>query len=63
MASVIMEMIRTDSMKGTLVQHERFGRGIISGIEGEPPNSTATVDFENNGKKKLLLRFAKLKKV
>jgi DNA helicase-2/ATP-dependent DNA helicase PcrA len=49
--------------EGDTVHHERFGRGIISGIEGEPPNSTATVDFENNGKKKLLLRFAKLKKV
>ena len=50
-------------IEGDHVQHERFGKGIITGIEGEPPNTTATVDFENDGKKKLLLRFAKLKKL
>jgi len=48
--------------EGDNVQHERFGKGIIFSIEGEPPNTTATVDFESDGKKKLLLRFAKLKK-
>ncbi len=49
--------------QGDTVQHERFGNGTIISIEGEPPNRTATVDFGNDGKKKLLLRFAKLKKV
>jgi len=49
--------------EGDRVQHERFGLGIITSIEGEAPNTTATVDFESDGKKKLLLRFAKLKKV
>jgi len=49
--------------EGDAVQHERFGNGIIISIEGEPPNTTATVEFENDGKKKLLLRFAKLRKV
>ena len=48
--------------EGDSVQHERFGNGTIITIEGEPPNRTATVDFGNDGKKKLLLRFAKLKK-
>ena len=49
--------------EGDAVQHERFGNGVILSIEGEPPNTTATVEFENDGKKKLLLRFAKLKKL
>jgi DNA helicase-2/ATP-dependent DNA helicase PcrA len=48
--------------EGDSVEHERFGKGKIISIEGEPPNTTASVDFENHGRKKLLLRFAKLKK-
>ena len=48
---------------GDVVQHERFGNGVIKSIEGQLPNTTATVDFEKNGSKKLLLRFAKLKKL
>jgi DNA helicase-2/ATP-dependent DNA helicase PcrA len=49
--------------EGDTVQHERFGNGLIISIEGQPPNTTATVDFEKEGKKKLLLRFAKLRKI
>jgi DNA helicase II / ATP-dependent DNA helicase PcrA len=48
---------------GDSVQHERFGNGKISSIEGQPPNTTATVEFEKEGSKKLLLRFAKLRKI
>lgn len=48
--------------EGDKVQHERFGNGTIISIEGEVPNTTATVEFEGNGRKKLLLRFAKLTK-
>jgi DNA helicase II / ATP-dependent DNA helicase PcrA len=48
---------------GTTVEHERFGKGTIISIEGQPPNTTATVDFDKSGSKKLLLRFAKLKKL
>jgi DNA helicase II / ATP-dependent DNA helicase PcrA len=48
--------------EGDRVIHERFGNGVIAEIDGEAPNTTALVDFGNNGKKKLLLRFAKLKK-
>ena len=49
--------------EGDTVQHERFGSGTIISIDGRPPNTTATVDFEKEGSKKLLLRFAKLKKL
>ncbi len=51
-----------DFIPGDMVTHERFGNGTVVSIEGEAPNTTATVDFENHGKKKLLLRFAKLTK-
>ncbi len=53
----------TDFAEGDTVIHERFGQGVIISIEGEAPNNTASVDFETGGKKKLLLRFAKLKKI
>jgi DNA helicase-2/ATP-dependent DNA helicase PcrA len=49
--------------EGDSVQHERFGNGIIISIEGQAPNTTATVEFDKEGSKKLLLRFAKLKKI
>ncbi len=47
---------------GDNVTHERFGNGTILSIEGEPPNHTASVSFEDHGTKKLLLRFAKLRR-
>jgi DNA helicase-2/ATP-dependent DNA helicase PcrA len=49
--------------EGEKVEHERFGEGIIITIEGHPPNTTALVEFKKDGRKKLLLRFAKLKKI
>ena len=49
--------------EGDTVEHERFGNGTIRSIEGQPPNTTATVEFEKDGSKKLLLRFAKLRKI
>ena len=45
---------------GTRVEHVRFGKGIISKIEGVGADTKAEIDFENGGLKKLLLRFAKL---
>jgi DNA helicase-2/ATP-dependent DNA helicase PcrA len=49
--------------EGDQVQHERFGKGIIISIEGAAPNTTASVKFDTDGTRKLLLRFAKLKKL
>lgn len=49
-----------DLIIGAKVRHDRFGRGEIVGLEGEPPNRKATVEFQNIGKKQLLLKFAKL---
>jgi len=49
--------------EGDSVEHERFGKGVIVSIEGQSPNITASVEFVNEGRKKLLLRFAKLRKL
>jgi len=46
---------------GMKVEHERFGRGEVINLEGDPPNKKATVMFQNAGQKQLLLKFAKLK--
>ena len=45
------------------VSHERFGFGVIMGIEGIGKDKIASIDFKGIGIKKLLLRFAKLKTV
>lgn len=44
-----------------IVVHDRFGRGKVVSLEGEPGNVKATIHFDNAGEKKLLLNFAKLK--
>jgi DNA helicase II / ATP-dependent DNA helicase PcrA len=46
---------------GMVVEHERFGRGRITAIEGESPNTKATVLFATAGQKHLLLKFARLR--
>ena len=48
---------------GERVRHDRFGEGSIVAIEGEGSNLKATVDFDNLGRKQLLLKFAKLSKL
>jgi DNA helicase-2/ATP-dependent DNA helicase PcrA len=47
---------------GMRVSHDRFGEGKVTDIEANAPNNTkATIEFNNYGKKQLLLKFAKLK--
>ncbi|GIV27098.1 MAG: DNA helicase [Bacteroidia bacterium] len=52
-----------DLIKGDVVHHEKFGRGVILEISGKWPDSKAVVAFDNFGQKVLLLKFAKLEKV
>ena len=48
--------------QGMNVEHQRFGKGKIVHIEGELPNSKATVYFQQiQQEKQLLLKFAKLR--
>jgi len=46
---------------GNKVEHQRFGRGIVLGIDGVGENMKATVKFDNTGTKQLLLKFARLR--
>lgn len=44
-----------------LVEHGRFGKGVVKKMEGSFPNQKATIHFEAAGEKLLILKFAKLK--
>ena len=46
---------------GQTVQHQSFGEGTITAMEGNMPDTKATVLFATAGEKKLLLKFARLK--
>lgn len=45
--------------EGDLIEHERFGRGVVTTIEMGGSDRRAFVDFESAGKKQLLLKFAR----
>jgi DNA helicase-2/ATP-dependent DNA helicase PcrA len=45
---------------GDEVVHERFGKGKVVELNGDFPNTKATVFFPSAGQKQLLLKFAKL---
>ena len=44
---------------GCIIEHERFGRGVVTAVEMNGNNRRAFVDFETAGKKQLLLKFAR----
>lgn len=46
---------------GNIVEHNRFGTGKVTALEGKGPNKKAAIEFATVGNKKLLLQFAKLK--
>ncbi|MBL7923567.1 MAG: UvrD-helicase domain-containing protein [Bacteroidia bacterium] len=46
---------------GARVEHQRFGQGQVIGMEGRPPDNKATILFDGQGQKQLLLKFAKLR--
>ena len=50
-----------DLREGCKIEHQRFGIGIVTKIEGTGENTKATVEFQNTGMKQLLLKFAKFK--
>ena len=55
------DLVLLDLEVGAEVAHEKFGKGKVMKLEGERPNTTATVFFPKAGNKRLLLKFAKLK--
>lgn len=44
---------------GNIIRHDRFGQGEVIDISGDGDNAKIGVEFENVGKKQLLLKFAK----
>ena len=51
----------SDLREGSKIEHQRFGIGVVTKIEGSGENTKATVEFRNTGTKQLLLKFAKFK--
>jgi DNA helicase-2/ATP-dependent DNA helicase PcrA len=45
--------------EGNVIEHQRFGIGTVTKVEGAGENTKATVEFKNAGTKQLLLKFAK----
>lgn len=46
---------------GMTIEHQRFGEGKVTRVEGIAPDIKATIFFQKHGHKQLLLKFAKLK--
>ncbi len=49
-----------DLAEGQKVEHQKFGFGVIAKMEGASHNPIATINFETNGEKKIMLNYAKL---
>jgi DNA helicase II / ATP-dependent DNA helicase PcrA len=49
-------------VKGERVRHPQFGRGIIRELSGFGRDLKAVIDFENAGRKKVVVRYANLQK-
>ena len=45
---------------GMRVEHQKFGFGNVVKLEGSGHNPVATIQFEQNGEKKIMLNYAKL---
>jgi len=50
-----------DLHEGNIIEHQRFGVGTVTRLEGSGENLKATVEFRNTGTKQLLLKFARYK--
>ena len=51
----------SDLKIGQKVEHQKFGFGEVIKMEGAAHNPIATVNFEHNGEKKIMLNYAKLR--
>jgi DNA helicase-2/ATP-dependent DNA helicase PcrA len=47
--------------QGNRVEHQKFGFGEVIKLEGSAHNPIATVKFDLNGEKKIMLNYAKLR--
>lgn len=51
----------SDLREGQKVEHMKFGYGKVVKLEGASHNPIATIEFENNGQKKIMLNYARLR--
>lgn len=51
----------TALQEGQRVEHQKFGFGIVLKMEGAAHNPIATIKFEQNGEKKIMLNYARLR--
>ena len=54
-------ILKQELNEGDHVEHQRFGKGKVLGLDGVGSDRKAEIAFEQGGIKKLLLRFARLK--
>jgi DNA helicase-2/ATP-dependent DNA helicase PcrA len=47
--------------EGNKIEHQKFGFGVVTRLEGSAHNPVATIKFEHNGEKKIMLNYAKLR--
>ena len=50
----------TNLQVGQRVEHQKFGFGEVTKLEGSAHNPVATIKFDVNGEKKIMLNYAKL---
>jgi DNA helicase-2/ATP-dependent DNA helicase PcrA len=48
---------------GDRVTHDTFGMGTVVAVEGAGERAIASIDFRDNGVKRLLLRYAPVEKL
>ena len=51
----------TDLRVGMRIEHNRFGAGTIIDLSGRAPDMKANIEFDQHGKKLLILKYAKLR--
>ena len=51
-----------DISVGMCVEHQRFGKGTVTALEGNVGSEKATINFAEFGEKTLVLKFAKLRR-
>ncbi len=51
----------TELKEGQKVEHQKFGFGDVLKVEGSAHNPIATIQFDQNGEKKIMLNYAKLR--
>ena len=62
-SSILDTKLNRNLIAGDWVLHDKFGKGQISVLEGNWPETKANILFENVGQKSLLLKFARLNKI